>query len=59
MRLDSAPSQWIGYRLCKMGKARDVADGAVAGGQTRRTSAHISSAIDDRYVEFEKVQGVP
>jgi glycine/D-amino acid oxidase-like deaminating enzyme/nitrite reductase/ring-hydroxylating ferredoxin subunit len=32
-------------------------DGPVAGGQTQRTSAHLSNAIDDRYVEIEKVHG--
>ncbi len=32
-------------------------DGPVAGGQTQRTTAHLSNAIDDRYIEVEKVHG--
>ena len=29
----------------------------MAGGQTQRTSAHLSNAIDDRYTEIEKLHG--
>lgn len=32
-------------------------DGPIAGGQTQRTTAHLSNAIDDRYTEIEKVHG--
>lgn len=35
-----------------------IGDGPVAGGQTQCTTAHLSNAIDDRYVEVEKVHGV-
>lgn len=33
-------------------------DGSLGGGQTRRTTAHLSSAIDDRFTEIERVHGV-
>ncbi len=46
------------YQLACEGRTVAVLDdGPVAGGQTRRTSAHLSNAIDDRYVEIEKVHG--
>lgn len=32
-------------------------DGEIGGGQTGRTSAHLSSVIDDRFVELERVHG--
>jgi glycine/D-amino acid oxidase-like deaminating enzyme/nitrite reductase/ring-hydroxylating ferredoxin subunit len=32
-------------------------DGPAGGGQTRRTTAHLSNAIDDRYVEIERIHG--
>ncbi len=32
-------------------------DGPVGGGQTIRTSAHLSNAIDDRYTEIERLHG--
>ncbi|MEX2176499.1 MAG: FAD-dependent oxidoreductase [Pirellulaceae bacterium] len=32
-------------------------DGPVAGGQSQRTTAHLSSALDDRYAEVEKIHG--
>ena len=32
-------------------------DGPVAGGMTSRTSAHLSNAVDDRYVEIERRHG--
>lgn len=32
-------------------------DGPVGGGQTQRTTAHLANAIDDRYVEIERVHG--
>ena len=47
------------YQLaCEGRKVIVLDDGPVAGGQTQRTSAHLSNAIDDRYVEIEKVHGV-
>ncbi len=49
----------IAYHLAKAGKKVVVIDdGAVAGGETSRTTAHLSNAIDDRYYELEKVQGL-
>jgi glycine/D-amino acid oxidase-like deaminating enzyme/nitrite reductase/ring-hydroxylating ferredoxin subunit len=32
-------------------------DGPVAGGQSQRTTAHLSNALDDRYVEVERIHG--
>jgi hypothetical protein len=32
-------------------------NGAVAGGMTQRTTAHISNMLDDRYFEVEKLHG--
>jgi glycine/D-amino acid oxidase-like deaminating enzyme/nitrite reductase/ring-hydroxylating ferredoxin subunit len=34
-----------------------VDDGPIGGGQTERTTAHLASAIDDRYVEIERLHG--
>ena len=46
------------YQLACEGRRIIVLDdGPVAGGQTQRTSAHLSNAIDDRYIEIEKVHG--
>lgn len=46
------------YLLAKEGqRVVLIDDGPVAGGQTQRTSAHLSSAIDDRFTELEKVHG--
>jgi glycine/D-amino acid oxidase-like deaminating enzyme len=47
------------YLLAREGKNVIVLDdGPVGGGQTQRTSAHLSNALDDRYEELEKVHGV-
>lgn len=46
------------YLLAQAGKHVVVIDsGPLGGGQTARTTAHLSNAIDDRYVEIEKVHG--
>jgi NADPH-dependent 2,4-dienoyl-CoA reductase/sulfur reductase-like enzyme len=46
------------YFLAKEGKSVIVLDeGDIGGGQTGRTSAHLASAIDDRFVEIEKLHG--
>lgn len=46
------------YLLTREGKSVVVLDdGPVAGGQTQRTTAHLSNAIDDRYVEIERLHG--
>jgi glycine/D-amino acid oxidase-like deaminating enzyme/nitrite reductase/ring-hydroxylating ferredoxin subunit len=47
------------YLLAKEGKSVIVLDeGPVGAGQTERTSAHLSSAIDDRFTEIERLHGV-
>jgi glycine/D-amino acid oxidase-like deaminating enzyme/nitrite reductase/ring-hydroxylating ferredoxin subunit len=33
-------------------------DGTLGGGQTKRTTAHLASALDDRFLEIERVHGV-
>ena len=46
------------YLLAREGKAVVVLDeGPVGAGQTERTSAHLASAIDDRFIEIEKHHG--
>jgi len=46
------------YLLMKQGKSVIVLDdGAVGGGQTQRTTAHLSNALDDRYFEIEWLHG--
>src|SRR5215831_7068984 len=46
------------YLLAREGKSVVVLDdGPIGSGQTRRTTAHLSNAIDDRYVEIERVHG--
>ena len=46
------------YLLAREGRSVVVLDdGPVAGGQTRRTTAHPSHAIDDRYFEIERLHG--
>lgn len=47
-----------GYLLAKQGKSVVVLDdGAIGGGQTQRTTAHLSNALDDRYLEIERLHG--
>jgi glycine/D-amino acid oxidase-like deaminating enzyme len=46
------------YLLLQEGKSVVVLDdGPVGGGQTQRTTAHLSNAIDDRYVAIERWHG--
>src|SRR4051812_30505677 len=46
------------YMLARAGRAVVVIDdGPVGGGETGRTTAHITAALDDRYVEIEKAHG--
>jgi glycine/D-amino acid oxidase-like deaminating enzyme len=46
------------YLLAKSGKSVVVLDdGPVAGGETGRTTAHLSNAFDDRYYEVERLHG--
>lgn len=47
------------YQLLHRPKAVVVLDdGPIGGGQTQRTTAHLSNAIDDRYMEIERMHGV-
>ncbi len=46
------------YLLARAGRAVVVIDdGPIGGGETGRTTAHITAALDDRYVEIEKMHG--
>ena len=46
------------YLLGRQGKSVVVLDdGPLAGGETCRTTAHLVSALDDRYFELERVHG--
>jgi glycine/D-amino acid oxidase-like deaminating enzyme/nitrite reductase/ring-hydroxylating ferredoxin subunit len=46
------------YLLAKQGKSVVVLDdGAIGGGQTQRTTAHLSNALDDGYLEIERLHG--
>jgi hypothetical protein len=46
------------YLLVQAGKSVVVLDdSAIGGGETGRTTAHLSNEMDDRYVEIEKVHG--
>lgn len=46
------------YLLLKAGKSVVILDdGPIGGGQTERTTAHLSNAIDDRYFEIESWHG--
>lgn len=47
------------YLLAKAGRSVIVIDEKpVAGGESGRTSAHLASAIDDRFTEIERMHGV-
>jgi glycine/D-amino acid oxidase-like deaminating enzyme/nitrite reductase/ring-hydroxylating ferredoxin subunit len=46
------------YLLGRTGKAVIVLDdGPIVSGETERTTAHLASALDDRYVELERLHG--
>jgi glycine/D-amino acid oxidase-like deaminating enzyme/nitrite reductase/ring-hydroxylating ferredoxin subunit len=46
------------YVLSSLGKAVTVLDdGSVGGGETGRTTAHLATALDDRYFELENLRG--
>jgi len=48
----------VAYRLASAGKHVVVLDrDQIGGGETGRTTAHLSNAIDDRYVTLEKAVG--
>ncbi|HKY60937.1 MAG TPA: FAD-dependent oxidoreductase [Gemmatimonadota bacterium] len=47
------------YRLAREGKRVAVLDaGPVGGGETSRTTAHLASAVDDRFTEIERLHGL-
>ena len=47
------------YLLGRAGRAVVVVDdGPIGGGETGRSTAHITAALDDRYSEIEKLHGV-
>src|SRR3954468_22168748 len=46
------------YHLCKAGRSVAVLDdGPLASGMTRMTTGHLTSMLDDRYFELEKLHG--
>jgi glycine/D-amino acid oxidase-like deaminating enzyme/nitrite reductase/ring-hydroxylating ferredoxin subunit len=46
------------YLLTKQGKSVVVLDdGAIGGGETQRTTAHLSNSLDTRYQEIERLHG--
>ncbi|MEY4939694.1 MAG: hypothetical protein RIQ93_1429 [Verrucomicrobiota bacterium] len=46
------------YRLGRAGKSVVVLDtGAILSGETERTTAHLASALDDRFYELERLHG--
>ena len=46
------------YLLADEGRSVVVLDdGAIAGGETSRTTAHLVNALDDRYFEIERLHG--
>lgn len=46
------------YLLVKEGKSVVIVDdGSIGGGETGRTTAHLSNALDDRYFEIERLHG--
>jgi glycine/D-amino acid oxidase-like deaminating enzyme/nitrite reductase/ring-hydroxylating ferredoxin subunit len=48
----------VAYHLGRAGRRVTVIDdGPVAGGETGRTTAHLSNALDDRYYELERIFG--
>ncbi len=48
----------VGYHLAVAGTQVIILDdGPIAGGETCRTTAHLVSAIDDRYFEMERLHG--
>lgn len=48
----------IAYRLTQLGKRVVlVEDGSIGSGESGRTTAHLASALDDRYYELERIFG--
>jgi glycine/D-amino acid oxidase-like deaminating enzyme/nitrite reductase/ring-hydroxylating ferredoxin subunit len=48
----------VAYQLGRAGKSVIVLDSrSIGGGETEQTTAHLSSALDDRYSNLEKIHG--
>ena len=48
----------VGYHLAHQRKSvMIIDDGPIGCGETGRTTAHLSNAIDDRYTEIERLHG--
>jgi glycine/D-amino acid oxidase-like deaminating enzyme/nitrite reductase/ring-hydroxylating ferredoxin subunit len=48
----------VGYLLAREGRSVVILDdGPAGGGETARTTAHLSNALDDRYYELERLHG--
>lgn len=48
----------VGYQLVCAGKSVVILDdGGIGCGETERTTAHLSSALDDRFLKLEKLHG--
>ena len=48
----------VAYTLARAGSRVVVLDdGPIGGGETGRTTAHLSNALDDRYYEIERIHG--
>lgn len=48
----------VAYELSRRGvQVLLIDDGPIASGETERTTAHLSNAIDDRYFEIERLHG--
>jgi glycine/D-amino acid oxidase-like deaminating enzyme/nitrite reductase/ring-hydroxylating ferredoxin subunit len=48
----------VGYHACRRGKTVLVIErGELGSGETGRTTAHLSSALDDRYFHLERLHG--
>lgn len=48
----------VAYHLCQTARSVAVVDkGLIGSGETGRTTAHLSSALDDRYAEIERLRG--
>src|SRR5687767_14383934 len=46
----------VAYQLAREGKSVIVLDdGPIGGGETGRTTAHLASALDDRFYELERL----
>lgn len=48
----------VAYHACRAGRSVAVFDKGIIGcGETGRTTAHLSNALDDRYFELERIHG--